>query len=60
MGAREALWRLQADWKTRKLLEPHIGGEPTQAALRLGAAIQIARAELGLARHRSCAGDCPN
>jgi hypothetical protein len=45
-GAREGLWRLQADWKTRKLLEPHIGGGPDLAALRLGAAIQIARAEL--------------
>jgi hypothetical protein len=45
-GAREALWRLQGDWETLKLLEPHIGGNSTQAALRLGAAIQLARAEL--------------
>jgi len=45
-GAREGLWRLQADWTTLKLLEQHVGGEPTEAALRLGAAIQIARAEL--------------
>ena len=45
-GAREALWRLQGDWETLKLLEPHVGGSSTQAALRLGAAIQLARAEL--------------
>ncbi|HYJ23059.1 MAG TPA: hypothetical protein VEW07_13665 [Solirubrobacterales bacterium] len=45
-GAREGLWRLQTDWKTLKLLEPHVGGGPTQAALRLGAAIHLARAEL--------------
>ena len=45
-GAREGLWRLQADWKALKLLEPHVGGGPTQAALRLGAAIHLARAEL--------------
>jgi hypothetical protein len=45
-GAREGLWRLQADWKTLKLLEPHIGGGPNEATLRLGAAIQAARAEL--------------
>ena len=44
--AREALWRLQGDWETLKLLEPHVGGSATQAALRLGAAIQLARAEL--------------
>ena len=46
VGAREGLWRLQADWRTLKLLEPHVGGGPTEAALRLGAAIQLARAEL--------------
>ena len=45
-GAREALWRLQGDWETLKLLEPHIDGNSTQAALRLGAAIQLARTEL--------------
>jgi hypothetical protein len=45
-GAREALWRLQGDWETLRLLEPHVDGDPTQAALRLGAAIQLARAEL--------------
>jgi hypothetical protein len=44
--AREGLWRLQADWRTWQLLEPHIGGGSIQAALRLGAAIQIARTEL--------------
>jgi hypothetical protein len=45
-SAREGLWRLQTDWKTLKLLEPHIGGGPTEATLRLGAAIHLARAEL--------------
>jgi hypothetical protein len=45
-GARAALWRLQTDWKTLKRLEEHVGGEPTQAALRIGAAIHLARAEL--------------
>ena len=45
-GAREALWRLQGDWETLKLLELHVGGGAIQAALRLGAAIQLARAEL--------------
>jgi hypothetical protein len=45
-GARAALWRLQTDWPTLKRLEEHLGGEPTQAALRIGAAIHLARAEL--------------
>jgi hypothetical protein len=45
-GARIALWRLQTDWKTLKRLERYVGGEPTQAALRIGAAIQLARAEM--------------
>jgi hypothetical protein len=45
-GARAALWRLQTDWPTLKRLEEHVGGEPTQAALRIGAAIHLARAEL--------------
>jgi hypothetical protein len=45
-GARAALWRLQTDWPTLKRLEEHVGGQPTQAALRVGAAIQLARAEL--------------
>jgi hypothetical protein len=45
-GARAALWRLQTDWKTLSVLEQSLGGESTQAALRLGAAIQLARSEL--------------
>jgi hypothetical protein len=45
-GARAALWRLQTDWPMLKRLEEHLGGEPTQAALRIGAAIHLARAEL--------------
>ena len=45
-GARAALWRLQADWETLALMEERLGGEPTQAALKIGAAIQMARAEL--------------
>jgi hypothetical protein len=45
-GARAALWRLQTDWTTLDRLEERLGGEPTQAALRIGAAIQLARAEL--------------
>jgi hypothetical protein len=45
-GTRAALWRLQADWRTLKRLEEHVGGEPTQATLRIGAAIHLARAEL--------------
>jgi hypothetical protein len=51
-SAREGLWRLLADWKTRKLLEPYIGGDPDWAALRLGAAIQLARAELASSNPR--------
>jgi hypothetical protein len=45
-GARAALWRLQTDWATLRCLEQQVGGEPTQAALRIGAAIHLARAEL--------------
>jgi hypothetical protein len=45
-GARTALWRLQTDWKTLSAMEERLGGEPTQAALRIGAAIHLARAEL--------------
>jgi hypothetical protein len=45
-GARAALWRLQTDWTTLQRLEEQVGGEPTQAALRIGAAIHLARAEL--------------
>lgn len=44
--ARQALWRLQADWPALQRLEEQIGGEPVRAALRVGAAIHIARAEL--------------
>lgn len=44
--AREGLWRLQGDWRAWELLEPHVGGGPNQVALRLGAAIQVARSEL--------------
>jgi hypothetical protein len=45
-GARMALWRLQTDWETLEIMEERLGGEPTLAALRIGAAIQLARAEL--------------
>jgi hypothetical protein len=45
-GARAALWRLQRDWKTLDCLEEHVGGSPIQAALRVGATIHLARAEL--------------
>src|SRR5882672_4127038 len=44
-AAHAALWRLQRDWKTLKRLERGLGGDPTQAALRIGAAIHLARAE---------------
>lgn len=45
-GTRAALWRLQTDWTMLNLLEERVGGAPTQTALRIGAAIQLARAEL--------------
>jgi hypothetical protein len=45
-GTRAALWRLQLDWRTLQRLEEHVGGEPAQATLRIGAAIHLARAEL--------------
>lgn len=45
-AARQALWRLQGDWPQLERLERQVGGEPEQAALRVGAAIQMARAEL--------------
>jgi hypothetical protein len=45
-GARAALWRLQGDWETLERLDERVGGERTRAALRIGAAIQLARAEL--------------
>jgi hypothetical protein len=50
VAAREGLWRLQGDWRALELLEPHVGGRPNLAAFRLGAAIQLARAELATAR----------
>lgn len=45
-AARAALWRLQTDWKTLSEVEERLGYEPTQAALRIGAAIQAARSVL--------------
>ena len=45
-GVRAALWRLQTDWTMLNRLEEHVGGEPTRAALGVGAAIHLARAEL--------------
>jgi hypothetical protein len=45
-GARAALWRLQTDWETLTRLEEHVGGKPTLATLRIGAAIHLVRAEL--------------
>lgn len=45
-GAREVLWRLQGDWPMLERLERTLGGRPTEAILRLGAAIHAARAEL--------------
>jgi hypothetical protein len=45
-AARAALWRLQADWETLAMIEERLGGEPIKAALRIGGAIQLARAEL--------------
>ncbi len=48
-GAREVLWRLQGDWPMLESLERTLGGRPTEAILRLGAAIHAARAELSSA-----------
>ncbi len=45
-GARTVLFRLLADWSTLERLEQYVGGEATKATLRVGAAIQFARAEL--------------
>jgi hypothetical protein len=45
-GARAVLWRLQGDWEMLERMDEQVGGEPTLAALRVGAAIQFARAEL--------------
>jgi hypothetical protein len=52
VDAREGLWKLQGDWKTWELLEPYFDGGPDQVALRLGAAIQVARSELASPRPR--------
>jgi hypothetical protein len=48
-GARDVLWRLQGDWRMLERLERTLGGRPTEAILRLGAAIHAARAELASA-----------
>ncbi len=45
-GARAVLWRLQGDWEMLERMDEQVGGEPTLATLRVGAAIQLARAEL--------------
>lgn len=45
-AARDALWKLQGDWVTLEEVEGGIGGDPTRAIMRLGAAIHAARAEL--------------
>jgi hypothetical protein len=45
-GARAVLWRLQGDWETLERMDEQVGGESTLATLRVGAAIQLARAEL--------------
>jgi hypothetical protein len=46
-GAVAVLWRLQGDWDMLEELQARLGGEPTQAALLVGGAIQMARSELG-------------
>lgn len=40
------LWRLQGDWEAWEMMEDILGGQPAQATMRIGAAIQMARAEL--------------
>jgi hypothetical protein len=45
-SARAVLWRLQGDWEMLERLDERVGGEQTRAALQVGAAIQLARAEL--------------
>jgi len=45
-GARSVLWKLQSDWEMLERLQERLGGEPTLSALRIGAAIHIARSEL--------------
>jgi hypothetical protein len=46
VGARAVLWRLQGDARAWEMMEEILGGKRTQAAMRIGAALQIARAEL--------------
>ena len=45
-GARVALWKLQSDWATLERLQEILGGEPTRAALQIGAVLHLVRAEL--------------
>jgi hypothetical protein len=45
-AARAVLWRLQGDWEMLERMDERLDCEPTLAALRIGAAIQFARAEL--------------
>jgi predicted exporter len=45
-GAREALWTLRRDRVTLERLERCLDGDPERATLALGAAIQLAHAEL--------------
>jgi len=45
-GARAALWRLLGDWEVLERLDESVGGESTQATLRVGAVIHLVRAEL--------------
>jgi hypothetical protein len=49
-GTREALWALQGDPLAMQGLERGLGLGPKRSTLALGAAIQVARAELSLAR----------
>jgi hypothetical protein len=45
-AARQILWKLQGDWETLERLQVRLGGKPERSALRIGAAIHRARAEL--------------
>lgn len=45
-AARAALWELRGDHATLSRLEACLGGSPERAAFALGAAIQLASAEL--------------
>lgn len=62
-GARAALWRLQTDWKTLDALEERLEEveeyEPIQAALRIGAALQVARSVLATASAPQLRGHLP-